>query len=114
MTQEPDQAADREERLVTKGTATHYWLDSLDRRRQHSGMPRLARAVVPSVPHHGTQRGNSRQDVFFVNDDRRSYLDVLAEQAHRFALRVMGYCLTANHVRLVVVSEREVAECQPF
>ncbi len=43
-------------------------------------MPRLARVVVPGVPHHVTQRGNNRQDVFFVDDDRRAYLDVLAER----------------------------------
>jgi hypothetical protein len=31
-----------------------------------------------------TQRGNNRQDVFFVDDDRRLYLRILAEecQAH--------------------------------
>jgi len=31
-------------------------------------------------PHHITQRGNNRQDVFFVDDDRRVYLDILAEE----------------------------------
>ena len=70
-------------------------------------MPRLARVVAPGVPHHVTQRGNNRQDVFFVDDDRRAYLDVLAEQAERFELRVLGYCLMTNHVHLVVVPERE-------
>ena len=33
-------------------------------------MPRLARIAVPGAPHHITQRGNNRQDVFFVEDDR--------------------------------------------
>jgi REP element-mobilizing transposase RayT len=28
-------------------------------------MPRLARNVFPGVPHHITQRGNCREDVFF-------------------------------------------------
>jgi len=30
-----------------------------------SGMARLARIVVPGLPHHVTQRGNRRQKVFF-------------------------------------------------
>ena len=47
-------------------------------------MPRIARIVVPGVPHHVTQRGNNRQDVFFVDDDRRVYLGLLAEQSRRF------------------------------
>ncbi|MCH8152996.1 MAG: transposase, partial [Planctomycetes bacterium] len=33
-------------------------------------MPRVARIVVPGLAHHITQRGNNRQDVFFINDDR--------------------------------------------
>ncbi len=37
-------------------------------------MLRVARIVIPNCPHHVTQRGNNRQDVFFVDDDRASYL----------------------------------------
>ena len=40
-------------------------------------MPRVARIVIPDVPHHITQRGNNRQDIFFVDDDRRVYLNIL-------------------------------------
>jgi putative transposase len=37
-------------------------------------MPRLARTVVGGRAHHITQRGNNRQDVFFVDDDRHFWL----------------------------------------
>ena len=66
-------------------------------------MPRVARVVFPGVPHHVTQRGNNRQDVFFTDDDRREYLRLLSEQSRRFELSVLGYCLMTNHVHLVVV-----------
>ena len=66
-------------------------------------MPRVARIVVPGRPHHVTQRGNNRQDVFFVDDDRRVYLRLLGEQAGRFGLSVLGYCLMTNHVHLLAV-----------
>ncbi len=66
-------------------------------------MPRMARIVVPGVPHHVTQRGNNRQDVFFVDDDRRVYLGLLAEQSRRFGLSVVCHCLMTNHVHLVVI-----------
>jgi hypothetical protein len=43
-------------------------------------MPRVARIVLPGVLHDITQRGNNRQDVFFVDDDRGAYLAILANQ----------------------------------
>jgi putative transposase len=44
-----------------------------------AGMTRLARIVIPQVPHHVTQRGNRRRPVFFSDDDRRLYLQLVAE-----------------------------------
>ncbi|MFH1108296.1 MAG: transposase [Planctomycetota bacterium] len=64
-------------------------------------MPRVARIVLPGVPHHVTQRGNNRQNVFFTDDDRRLYLTLLKENADRFGLAVSAYCLMPNHVHLV-------------
>jgi putative transposase len=66
-------------------------------------MARLPRIVLPGLPHHVTQRGNNRQDVFFVADDRQAYLALLKEQSARFGVTVLGYCLMSNHVHLVVV-----------
>jgi len=37
-------------------------------------MARMARMVMPDVPHHVTQRGNRREDVFFEYAARRFYL----------------------------------------
>jgi len=53
-------------------------------------MPRLARAVAVGFAHHITQRGNNRQDVFFMDDDRRVYLELLKEQADKYALELVG------------------------
>ena len=39
-------------------------------------MARLARVVIPGLPHHVTQRGNHREAVFFGDDDYRAYLDL--------------------------------------
>jgi len=70
-------------------------------------MPRTARIVLPGVAHHVTQRGNNRADVFFVDDDRRVYLELLRTGAERYGLRVEGYCLMTNHVHLVGVPAEE-------
>ena len=51
------------------------------------GMPRMARIVIPGQPHHVFQRGDNRQDVFFVDDDCRAYLEFLHE---RFGFNLLG------------------------
>jgi putative transposase len=60
-----------------------------------------SRASGIGCPHHVTQRGNNRQDVFFADDDRRVFLEMLREAAGRFDLKVDGYCLMTNRVHLV-------------
>ena len=70
-------------------------------------MPRSARVVIPGCPHHVTQRGNNRQDVFFTDDDRAYYLELLRDQSAKFGLRLDGYCLMANHVHLVATPAEE-------
>jgi putative transposase len=41
-------------------------------------MARLARLVIPGLPHHVTQRGNGRAQTFFEEADYALYRDLLA------------------------------------
>ena len=66
-------------------------------------MARLARIVVPGHPHHVTQRGNRRLEVFFSDDDYRAYLDLLAQSCARAGTEVWAYCLMPDHVHLILV-----------
>jgi putative transposase len=63
----------------------------------------MPRVVIPGVPHHVTQRGNRRADVFFVRADYRRYLRLLGEYAGERGLEILAYCLMPNHVHLVAV-----------
>ena len=56
-------------------------------------MARMARVVVEGVPHHITQRGNNRQDVFLRDEDRRFYLKTLSERCRQHGVQLLGYCL---------------------
>lgn len=56
---------------------------------------------MAGCPHHVTQRGNNRQDIFFVDDDRRFYLGLLREQSTEYKVAIDAYCLMTNHVHLV-------------
>lgn len=65
-------------------------------------MARLARIVVPGVPHHVTQRGNRRQPVFFGESDYRAYLSLLAKHARAAGVGIWAWCLMPNHVHLML------------
>src|SRR5947209_9293779 len=65
-------------------------------------MARIGRIVVPGFPHHVTQRGNRRQQVFFEPADYALYRDLLAEYCLKASVEVWAYCLTPNHVHLVL------------
>ena len=70
-------------------------------------MPRTARIAIVDEPHHITQRGNNRQGVFFVDDDRRVYLSILKEQSEKYGLEVLGWCLMTNHIHLIARPKTE-------
>jgi len=82
------------------------FIDTVGATPYAAAMPRIARVVVPGLPHHVTQRGNNRQDVFFTDDDRHLYLRLLLENSKEFDLAVHGYCLMTNHVHLIATPRR--------
>jgi putative transposase len=66
-------------------------------------MPRLARIVIPGVPHHVTQRGNRRERTFFEDADYKRYRTMLGQAARKAGAAVWAYCLMPNHVHLIIV-----------
>ena len=69
-------------------------------------MSRIARIVVPDLPHHIVQRGNRRQKVFFQENDYEEYLHLLKNYTGRFNVDILAYCLMPNHVHLIVVPNK--------
>ena len=65
-------------------------------------MPRTARIVIPSYPHHVIQRGHNLHSVFAAEDDYLYYLGNLAEWKQRLDCKVYAFCLMTNHVHLVI------------
>lgn len=72
-------------------------------------MPRIARPVFSGVPHHITQRGNRREDVFFSDEDRAAYWGWLGEYCAKYKVHILAYCLMTNHTHVVAVPESEDA-----
>lgn len=77
-------------------------------------MSRLARVVVPGLPHHATQRGNRRSVVFVDDADRFAYRQTVAHYFAQQQLQVWAYCLMTNHVHFVVVPSDEDALGRAF
>jgi len=69
-------------------------------------MPRVARLVLPGIPHHVTQRGNRSQRTFFSDADYRLYLELLRVRAGEAETAVWAWCLMPNHVHLILVPSR--------
>jgi putative transposase len=65
-------------------------------------MARLARVVVPGLPHHVTQRGNRRPETFFGDQDYGTYLRLLAAYSVAADCEVWAYCLMPNHGHVIL------------
>jgi putative transposase len=68
-------------------------------------MARLPRIVIPSVPHHVTQRGNRRLPIFFGDEDRAAYLALVREGCAAHGVVCLAWCLMDNHIHLILVPE---------
>lgn len=77
-------------------------------------MPRIARVVVPDLPHHVTQRGNYQQIVFRRDEDRNQYLLWIKKYSNRCGLKIWAYCLMDNHVHFIVVPQRPDSMARTF
>jgi len=67
----------------------------------------MARAVAPRLPHHVTQRGNRRMEVFFCEADYALYLELMSAACQARSVEVWAYCLMPSHVHLIVAPESE-------
>ena len=65
-------------------------------------MARLSRIIVPDTPHHITQRGNRRQDLFVEPGDYALYRDLMGERCKANGVACWAYCLMPNHVHLIL------------
>ena len=68
-------------------------------------MPRMARIVLPTYPHHLVQRGHNRQATFAEDADDKRYLATLQECKTEYRVSVFAWRLMTNHVHLLLAPE---------
>ncbi|OGF47085.1 MAG: hypothetical protein A2452_00490 [Candidatus Firestonebacteria bacterium RIFOXYC2_FULL_39_67] len=77
-------------------------------------MPRVARIVRVGMPHHVTQRGNFKQNVFVEDKDRRTYLYLLDQYCEEYRTKIICYCLMSNHVHFIAIPGEENSLARTF
>ncbi|MBK8018160.1 MAG: transposase [Betaproteobacteria bacterium] len=65
-------------------------------------MARPLRIEFPGAVYHVTSRGDRKEEIFRIADDRRVFLDILGQAMERFDAQVLAYCLMGNHYHLVL------------
>lgn len=72
-------------------------------------MARLPRLTLAGYPHHVIQRGNNRQPIFVSAADYQYLLQLLEENAKRFAVDIHAYVLMTNHFHLLATPQTDKA-----
>jgi putative transposase len=70
-------------------------------------MPRIARVVALDYPHHVTQRGTNRSEIFLADRDRLFMLECLKTWSEKTSTEIWAYCLMDNHFHLLLVPRNE-------
>jgi REP element-mobilizing transposase RayT len=65
-------------------------------------MPRSPRAEYEPGLYHVFARGNRKQPIYEMDDDRRRYVATLGRVTLRMRWRCLAYCLMGNHMHLLV------------
>lgn len=68
-------------------------------------MPRANRYILPRQSYHITHRCHNRNFLLRFAKDRNSYRKWLRKGAARYNVLILGYCITSNHVHLLVFAE---------
>ncbi len=69
-------------------------------------MGRSWRIEYEGALYHVLSRGNERREIFYGDDDRRSFLATLGDMAERFEIDLYAYVLMNNHYHLIIRTRR--------
>ena len=69
-------------------------------------MARKVRIQYPGAIYHAMNRGDRREVIFQDDQDRRRFVETLAEACQKAEWQVHAYCLMSNHFHLVVETPR--------
>ncbi len=65
-------------------------------------MPRPPRIEFPGAWYHVYNRGIAKQDIFFDDQDRFLFLNLIGDMCDKLTVQCHGYCLMPNHYHLAL------------
>ncbi len=65
-------------------------------------MARPLRIQYPGAYYHVMNRGNRGEDIVVTDQDRKFFLDVLADSSETYQIKLISYVLMSNHFHLLV------------
>jgi REP element-mobilizing transposase RayT len=68
-------------------------------------MARPLRIEFAGALYHVTARGNAREDIYFIDDDRQQFLELLQRACDRYQWQCHAYCLMSNHYHLLIETQ---------
>lgn len=72
-------------------------------------MKRQARFCPEEIPVHIIQRGNNRNECFWSNQDKATYMKYLRAASIKYDVSIHAWVLMTNHVHLLVTPNQEYA-----
>ncbi len=76
-------------------------------------MPRIARLVLPGLPHHVVLRGNNRRRLFSYPNEYRYFLFLLGRALARSRCTLQALVLMRNHIHMILTpsDDKSLARC---
>ncbi len=65
-------------------------------------MPRKPRKFSETDIYHIILRGNDKSDIFYDDQDRYIFLDIIEETKKKFNYEVYAFCLMTNHIHMII------------
>ena len=70
-------------------------------------MPRIARKYSKIKVYHITIRGIDKQNIFFEEEDKYKFLEIINRTKEKYNYEIYAYCLMDNHVHLVIYDKEQ-------
>lgn len=70
-------------------------------------MPRKSRVKSKSGYYHVMLRGNEKKNIFRSDDDKKRFIEILAENKLDGKFYLTAFCLMSNHVHLMIKEGNE-------
>jgi len=69
-------------------------------------MSRPLRISYPGALYHITSRGDGRENIYLIEEDREVFLSIMGDVYNKFNWKFHAYCLMSNHYHLLVETPR--------